>query len=128
MYVAQFHDQLRKGLRLFHEGPEIGKKKRREKAQMRHKNNEETDDEDHNEGRFNVIDSLRKGKIVITPYGGRLEYNIAGTKLIVHLKDADKVQRGKRWSQGTEFDFGSILEKFPTVVFELFSKSCTSTI
>ena len=43
--------------------------------------------------------ALSNGKIIITPYGGRIEYNIAGTALVVHLKDADKVQRGKRWSQ-----------------------------
>ena len=62
-YVVQFHDELRKGLRLFHETQ-----------------------------RFDVINSLTKGKVMITPYGGRLEYNIAGTNLIVHLKDADKVR------------------------------------
>ena len=62
-YVVQFHNELRKGLRLFHE----------------------TD-------RFNVADSLKTGKVVITPYGGRVEYNIAGTPLVVHLKDADKVR------------------------------------
>ena len=31
---------------------------------------------------------------------GRLEYDIDGTQFVVHLKDAEKVQRGKRWSQG----------------------------
>jgi hypothetical protein len=42
---------------------------------------------------------LSRGKIIITPYGGRMEYNINGTMMYVHLKDADKVQKGKRWSQ-----------------------------
>ena len=36
---------------------------------------------------------------MITPYGGRIEYNIAGTPMIIHLKDSEKCQRGKRWSQ-----------------------------
>ena len=44
-------------------------------------------------------DVLKKGRIVLTPYGGRMEYTIANTPLIIHLKDADKVQKGKRWSQ-----------------------------
>lgn len=26
-------------------------------------------------------------------------YNIMGTPFVIHLKDADKAQRGKRWSQ-----------------------------
>ena len=62
-YVVQFHNELRKGLRLFHESES-----------------------------FNVADSLTTGKVVITPYGGRVEYSIAGTPLVVHLKDADKVR------------------------------------
>lgn len=64
-YVVQFHDELRKGLRLFHETTRL---------------------------KFNVADSLKTGKVVITPYGGRVEYSIAGTPLVVHLKDADKVR------------------------------------
>ena len=44
-------------------------------------------------------DILKKGRIVLTPYGGRMEYAISNTPLIIHLKDADKVQKGKRWSQ-----------------------------
>lgn len=44
-------------------------------------------------------DTLKKGRIIITPYGGRMEYEIGQTPLVVHLKDADRVQKGKRWSQ-----------------------------
>ena len=36
---------------------------------------------------------------MVTPYGGRIEYNIAGTPMVIHLKDSEKCQRGKRWSQ-----------------------------
>ena len=42
---------------------------------------------------------LHEGKIIRTPYGGRLEYEVAGYPFIVHLKNAELVQRGKRWSQ-----------------------------
>jgi hypothetical protein len=41
---------------------------------------------------------------------GRLEYDIEGTQFVVHLKDAEKVQRGKRWSQGRAKK--SFLEKY----------------
>jgi hypothetical protein len=35
-----------------------------------------------------------------TPYGGRLVWTLPGkTKLIVHLKDKDKIRHKKRWSQ-----------------------------
>ena len=44
----------------------------------------------------NVFDN---GRVYSTPFGGRLTYTIHGVELIVHLKDASKVQRGKRWSQ-----------------------------
>ena len=43
---------------------------------------------------------MHEGKIIRTPYGGRIEYKIAGYPFIIHLKNADLVQRGKRWSQG----------------------------
>ena len=33
---------------------------------------------------------LQEGKIIRTPYGGRVEYIIAGYPFIIHLKDADK--------------------------------------
>lgn len=42
---------------------------------------------------------LNDGKIIRTPYGGRLEYQVAGYPFYVHLKNAELVQRGKRWSQ-----------------------------
>lgn len=36
----------------------------------------------------------------MTPYGGRLEWELPGeNKLIVHLKDKDKIRHKKRWSQ-----------------------------
>ena len=35
---------------------------------------------------------LQEGKIIRTPYGGRVEYIIAGYPFIIHLKDADKVR------------------------------------
>ena len=43
---------------------------------------------------------------------GRLEYDIEGTQFVVHLKDAEKVQRGKRWSQGrVQIEFYNHLKK-----------------
>lgn len=37
---------------------------------------------------------------VVTPYGGRLNYTLPGeNKLVVHLKDKDKIRHKKRWSQ-----------------------------
>ncbi len=41
---------------------------------------------------------VEDAKTVLTPYGGRLEYNIQGIDFHVHLKNAERVQRGKRWS------------------------------
>lgn len=36
----------------------------------------------------------------VTPYGGRLEWKLPGeNKLVVHLKDKDKIRYKKRWSQ-----------------------------
>ncbi len=35
-----------------------------------------------------------------TPYGGRLTWTLpGGTKMIVHLKDKNKIRHKKRWSQ-----------------------------
>ena len=35
-----------------------------------------------------------------TPYGGRLTWELpGGNKLIVHLKDKNKIRHRKRWSQ-----------------------------
>ena len=42
---------------------------------------------------------MKNGKIVLTPYGGRLEYLIQGFPFVIHLKNAELVQKGKRWSQ-----------------------------
>merc|ERR1712142_9288 len=37
---------------------------------------------------------------IITPYGGRLEWQTpGGNKLVVHLKDKDQIRHRKRWSQ-----------------------------
>ena len=41
---------------------------------------------------------LEEARTILTPYGGRFEYNIDGVKFQVHLKHADRVQKGKRWS------------------------------
>lgn len=39
-------------------------------------------------------------KKYVTPYGGRLEWELPGeNKLVVHLKDKDKIRHKKRWSQ-----------------------------
>lgn len=36
----------------------------------------------------------------VTPYGGLLEWKLPGeNKLVVHLKDKDKIRHKKRWSQ-----------------------------
>jgi hypothetical protein len=36
----------------------------------------------------------------ITPYGGRLTFNLpGGTSLLLHLKDKSKIRNKKRWSQ-----------------------------
>ena len=43
--------------------------------------------------------ALEQGKIIRTPYGGRVIYRIAGYDFVIHLKDAKLVQGGKRWSQ-----------------------------
>ena len=43
---------------------------------------------------------IRAPKKVPTPYGGRLIYTLPGkTKIIIHLKDKDKIRHKKRWSQ-----------------------------
>ena len=41
---------------------------------------------------------LEEGKTILTPYGGRLEYDIEGIQFLIHLKHAERVQKGKRWS------------------------------
>ncbi|XP_061170797.1 chitin synthase-like isoform X1 [Saccostrea echinata] len=44
-----------------------------------------------------VLDPPKK---YVTPYGGRLEWELPGeNKLIVHLKDKEKIRHKKRWSQ-----------------------------
>jgi len=44
--------------------------------------------------------TLRPPTKVPTPYGGRLIWILPGrTKLIVHLKNKDKIRHKKRWSQ-----------------------------
>ena len=35
----------------------------------------------------------------VTPYGGKIVWNLNGTIMNIHLKDADVIKRGKRWSQ-----------------------------
>ena len=40
-----------------------------------------------------------QGQVFVTPYGGRIIYSIYDYPVVIHLKDADFVQKGKRWSQ-----------------------------
>jgi chitin synthase len=48
--------------------------------------------------------NLRAPKKLPTPYGGQLVWTLPGkTKLIVHLKDKDKIRIKKRWSQVTNY-------------------------
>ena len=43
---------------------------------------------------------IKAPKIIPTPYGGRMEWVLPGkTRLIVHLKNKDKIRHRKRWSQ-----------------------------
>ena len=37
---------------------------------------------------------LEDAKTILTPYGGRFEYDVSGIKFNVHLKHADRVQKG----------------------------------
>lgn len=58
-------------------------------------------------GKFLCFSAFYKTKIMldppkkyVTPYGGRLEWELPGeNKLVVHLKDKDKIRHKKRWSQ-----------------------------
>jgi hypothetical protein len=44
-----------------------------------------------------------------TPYGGRLVWTLPGkTKMIVHLKNKDKIRHKKRWSQVKEPPFSAL--------------------
>ena len=43
--------------------------------------------------------SWTHAQVFPTPYGGRIVYNINGTPFNIHLKDAQEVEKGKRWSQ-----------------------------
>jgi len=37
---------------------------------------------------------------MVTPYGGKLIYTLPGdNKMVVHLKDKNKIRHRKRWSQ-----------------------------
>ena len=53
----------------------------------------------------NMSACFDQSHLYVTPYGGRIVYSIEGVPLIIHLKDADSVQKGKRWSQGTVSNF-----------------------
>ena len=50
---------------------------------------------------YHSNNSLKKLKVFVTPYGGRLEWTLRSgkNKLIVHLKDKDLIRHRKRWSQ-----------------------------
>ena len=44
--------------------------------------------------------NLQPMEKILTPYGGRLVFTMPGeNKLIVHLKDKEKIRHRKRWSQ-----------------------------
>jgi hypothetical protein len=44
-----------------------------------------------------------------TPYGGRLVWTMPGkTKMIVHLKNKDKIRHKKRWSQVKQSPFSAL--------------------
>ncbi|CAG5111095.1 Oidioi.mRNA.OKI2018_I69.chr2.g5431.t1.cds [Oikopleura dioica] len=40
-----------------------------------------------------------QGRISETPYGERMVFRAFGADLTIHLKDSEKIKRGKRWSQ-----------------------------
>jgi chitin synthase len=47
-----------------------------------------------------------------TPYGGRLVWTLPGkTKMIVHLKNKDKIRHKKRWSQVKQTPFFNFMFK-----------------
>jgi len=48
---------------------------------------------------YGMESSWEYAQVFPTPYGGRIVYNIAGTPFNIHLKDAQEVKKGKRWSQ-----------------------------
>ncbi|XP_052706396.1 chitin synthase-like isoform X2 [Crassostrea angulata] len=59
-------------------------------------------------------------KKYVTPYGGRLEWELPGeNKLVVHLKDKDKIRHKKRWSQ--------IMYMYYFIGYELLMKECNPT-
>jgi chitin synthase len=53
---------------------------------------------------------IRPPKKFPTPYGGRLVWTLPGkTKMIVHLKNTDKIRHKKRWSQVSHAAFFSFM-------------------
>ena len=48
---------------------------------------------------YGMESSWTYAQVFPTPYGGRIVYNICGTPFNIHLKDAEEVMKGKRWSQ-----------------------------
>ncbi|CBY07843.1 unnamed protein product [Oikopleura dioica] len=46
-----------------------------------------------------VSEVINTEVLMVTPYGGRIDYMFGHTSMHVHLKDAELVQKGKRWSQ-----------------------------
>lgn len=59
--------------------------------------------------------TLHPPKKYVTPYGGRLEWELPGeNKLIVHLKDKDKIRHKKRWSQVIHGHDSSLTLERPT--------------
>ena len=50
-------------------------------------------------GGYGLIKYWEHSQAFVTPYGGRIVWNLNNTTMNVHLKDAEVIKRGKRWSQ-----------------------------
>ena len=48
---------------------------------------------------YNLTEYWEHSQAFVTPYGGKIVWNLNGTTMNVHLKDAEVIKRGKRWSQ-----------------------------
>ena len=48
---------------------------------------------------YGMVEYWEHSQAFVTPYGGKIVWNLNGTTMNVHLKDAEIIKRGKRWSQ-----------------------------
>lgn len=64
---------------------------------------------------------LKTPKKISTPYGGQIIYILPGkNRMIIHLKNSQKVRKRKRWSQvPTKFDSNSILKLVFIIFIEI---------